>query len=84
MTQHWKKVREGPFEKLWGIFEVHEFFSLTFPLHEIFFRPEQEYFIRSGSEAVLFMSRTELNKFDFRVILVRHLIQTAHCVSSLS
>ena len=47
-----------------------------------FFRPEQEYFIRSGSEAVLFMSRTELNKFDFRVILARHLIQTAHCVKS--
>ena len=39
--------------------------------------------LRAGSDAVLFMSRIYLNKFDFGATLAWHLIQTAHRVSSL-
>ena len=40
--------------------------------------------VRPGSDAVLFMCRTQLIKFDFGATLERQLIQTAHSVSSLS
>ena len=43
-----------------------------------------ESWIRPGSDAVLFMCRTKLNKFDFGATLARHLIPTAYRVSNLS
>lgn len=39
--------------------------------------------VRPGSEAVLFMCRTQLNKLAFGTTLARQLIQTVHRVSSL-
>ena len=39
---------------------------------------------RPSSDAVLFMCRTQLNKFDFGATLARHVIQTAYRVSNLS
>jgi len=42
------------------------------------------YYVRPGSDAVLFMCRTKLNKFDFGATLARHVIQTAHRMSRLS